>query len=245
MKYFISFGNERFVKSRKRIQEEASKLSIFDEYVIETESIIQEDAYKQVIDNIRTNGYGRGFYWYTWKPYIIYKLLTRINDGDILFYCDSGMAIHNNESTKNRFNNLFDRIQNKDICPTGIVTFYTIGHKHERLEYMYNMTQVFEHFNVSDNKDITHTQQCQAGVSMIMKCEKSMNIVKSWYETSVSNVELFVGDKRFCSLKQQQQMNGFRDHRHDQSIWSVLCKLYNVDILFHNDNPIHQTHRRE
>ena len=64
------------------------------------------------------------------------------------FYCDSGMAIHNNESTKNRFNNLFDRIQNKDICPTGIVTFYTIGHKHERLEYMYNMTQVFEHFNV-------------------------------------------------------------------------------------------------
>ena len=41
------------------------------------------------------------------------------------------------------------------------------------------------------------------------------------------------------------QHDKFRDHRHDQSIWSILCKLNNVNILTHDKNPIHQTHYRE
>ena len=242
-KYFLSFGNKRFIKSRERIIKEAKTINIFDDYILETEKICDEIQYKKVIEKIKHEG--RGFYWYTWKPYIIYKALNKLNDGDILFYCDSGMQIFNRESVKNKFNELFNIVSDKKKCITGIATFITTGPKHSRYEYQYNFVQVFEHFNVLNNKEITHTQQVQAGVSVFYKCEKSMQIVKEWFDLSISNPEYFIGDYRFCNLEKKKQISGFRDHRHDQSIWSILCKLHKVNILEHNINPIYQTHYRE
>ena len=61
----------------------------------------------------------------------------------------------------------------------------------------------------------------------------------------LTNSELFIGDRRFCDLKQTPQRKGFRDHRHDQSIWSIICKMNKVTILTHDKNPIYQSHYRE
>jgi hypothetical protein len=247
-KYFLSFGNKRFINSRNRILQDAKQINIFDNYVIETEEICNEQPYKDVIKNISNSNkgnIGRGFYWYTWKPYIIYKTLSKLNNGDILFYCDSGMKINNNVDVKKKFGDLFDLVSNKDKCPTGISTFITTGHKNQREEYMYNLVQVFEHFNVLNKKEITHTQQIQAGVSIFYKCEKSMQIMEEWFQLSLSNPEYFIGDSRFCNLEKKNQIPGYRDHRHDQSIWSILCKIHKVNILQHNVNPIYQTHYRE
>tara|TARA_B100001287_G_C22579594_1_gene480302 strand:+ start:28 stop:777 length:750 start_codon:yes stop_codon:yes gene_type:complete len=241
-KYFICFGNKRFIKSRKRIIEEAKQIDVFDDYFLETENVCKEEPYKNIIKKMKP---GRGFYWYTWKPYIIYKSLSKLNDGDILFYCDSGMKIFNNGIVKKKFKKLFNLVSNKEKCPTGIVTFITTGPKEKRIEFQYNLVQVFEHFNVLNNKDITHTQQIQAGVSMFLKCDKSMQIVKTWFDTCVTNPEFFIGDYRFCNLKRKSQISGYKDHRHDQSIWSILCKIHRVNVLQHNSNPIHQTHYRE
>ena len=88
-KYFFSFWNKRFIKSRERIIKEAKTTNVFDDYILETEKVCDESLYKKVIEKIQIHGsQGRGFYWYTWKPYIIYKALNKLNDGDILFYCD-------------------------------------------------------------------------------------------------------------------------------------------------------------
>ena len=241
-KYFICFGNKRFIKSRDRIIKEAKQIDIFDEYIQETEEVCNEEPYKTVVDKMKP---GRGFYWYSWKPYIIYKALNKLKDGDILFYCDSGMKIQNNDNVKNKFNKLIDLVSDKEKCSTGIATFITTGPKKHRKEFQYNLVQVFEHFNVLDNKDITHTQQVQAGVSIFYKCDKSMDIVKTWFNTCVTNPELFIGDRRFCNLNKKTQIHGFKDHRHDQSIWSILCKIHGVNILQHNLNPIQQFHFRE
>lgn len=65
-KYFLSFGNERFIKSRERIKKEARSLTqnekeLFDNYIIETQDIINEKEFKCVIDKIpKTLGTGRG-----------------------------------------------------------------------------------------------------------------------------------------------------------------------------------------
>lgn len=252
-KVFLSFGNQRFIQSRKRILDEAKNLKIddkssnmlFDDFVIETESIENENGFKKMMMQIPIQwGSGRGYYWYMWKPYIIYKNLKKLNDGDILFYCDSGMKIHNNNTTRARFNNMFKLVSNKNECPTGIATFITTGPSKDRFEYMYNTVYVFEFFNVLNNQDITHTQQCQAGVSMFYKCKESMDIVEKWYNLIITNPELFVGDVRVFPNTKRNQMNGFRDHRQDQSIWSIITKMNNVTILKHDSNPMQQTHYR-
>lgn len=250
-KIFLSFGNNRFINSRRRILKEVMALrynskSLFDEFKIETESVINEPGYIDVINKIPTKlGTGRGYYWWTWKPYIMYKTLCTMNDGDILFYCDSGMSILNNDNTVKKFNELFELITDINKCETGIITFITTGPKNQRLEYMYNTLSVFEHFNVENIEDITHTQQCQAGVNMICKTKKSIEIMTIFYETALKHPELFVCDQRVFPNFNTKTLNGFKDHRHDQSIWSVLMKIYKCNVLDHNKNPMRQTHYRE
>lgn len=165
--------------------------------------------------------------------------------GDILFYCDAGMKIHNNQNTINKFLNLFELVSNNETCKTGIATFITTGNKKERYEYMYNTLSVFEYFNVEKNEYITKTQQCQAGVNIICKTAKSMEKIKKWYQLTVLNPELFVCDRRIYPNYKTKTLEGFKDHRHDQAIWSVLVKMYDCNILTHDTNPIHQTHYRE
>lgn len=252
-KVILAFGNERFKESRDRILKEAQNLmkddhtnkTIFDNFVVENESIEKEDGFNKMMKQIPEKwGSGRGYYWYMWKPYIIYKTLCKLNEGDILFYCDAGMKIHNNNLTRKRFNNMFKLVSDRKECPTGIATFITTGPAKDRFEYMYNTVYVFEFFNVLNDQKITHTQQCQAGVSMFFKCKESMEIVEKWYNLIVTNPELFVGDVRVFPNTKRTQMNGFRDHRQDQSIWSIITKLNNVNILKHDKNPMQQTHYR-
>lgn len=245
MKYFLTFGNKRFIQSRERIVNEASQLNIFDKFIIETENIEYDKIYKDCIFTSNINSNSRGYFWYTWKPYIILKLLNIISDNDIMMYCDSGMKIYNNSTNINKFKYLFEIVNDVDVCPSGIITFITTGSKDTRCEYMWTRKEVFDYFNLTNDNDFLNSQQIQAGIIVIKKCEKSMYIIKKWFSIFKENPELFIGDPRFTNkLTSKEQFKGFKDHRHDQSIWSILCKLYNVTILQHDKNPIYQSHIR-
>lgn len=250
-KTFVVFGNKRFIKSRDRIVNEASELKIFDNFIVETENICQEEPFKKVIENYNKNNPrkpnpGRGFYFYMWKPYVIYKNLLKLEDGDILFYADCGMQIKNNKPTINKFNYLFNVVTNDEFCPTGIATFITTGPSENRKEIQYNKKEVFRYFKVLDNDDIKFSQQVQAGVTMIQKNEKSMEIIKKWFELTISNPEFYIGDRRFSTkVKAEAQYPEYKAHRHDQSVWSILCKLNKINILTHDNNPMIQCHKRE
>ena len=82
MKYFVAFGNKRFIKSRDRIIREVKNTGLFNCSFIETEVICDEEPFKSVCSKFKNPG--RGFYFYMWKPYIIYKTLKKLNNGDIL-----------------------------------------------------------------------------------------------------------------------------------------------------------------
>lgn len=72
-----------------------------------------------------------------------------------------------------------------------------------------------------------------------------MEIIYKWYETVLKYPELIVCDRRVYPNTNTKLLPGFRDHRHDQSIWSVLVKMNDCNILDHNKNPVCQTHYRE
>ncbi|ADO67379.1 hypothetical protein crov345 [Cafeteria roenbergensis virus] len=244
-KIFVTFGNNKFKNSRERIVKEATNLNIFDECFYKSENFLNNTEFKNIINKLPTTlGTGRGFYWYMWKPFIIYKTLENLEVNDILFYCDAGMTIKNNTDVINKFNNIIKVCSNKNECSTGIITFITTGNPQDRLEYMYNQMDVFNYFNVQKNNRITHTQQIQAGVICICKNKESMKIIKEWYNLIFSNPELFIGDSRVYKHKHSPELIGYRDHRHDQSIWSIISKLNNVTIFNHNSNPIYQSHKR-
>ena len=90
-------------------------------------------------------------------------------------------------------------------------------------------------FGVLDSKEITDTEQFAATVFFIRKQPSSMQFLANWQAPYYKNFSL-IDD----SISKIPNLKGFRDHRHDQSIYSILCKKEGVEELvstefFHNE----------
>jgi hypothetical protein len=92
-----------------RIIEQAKEMNVFTDIISYNEHSIPDFFlnHKQFME--MTPGYG---YW-MWKPRIIQDALEKMNDGDILLYCDAGTYL--NKKGIPRYNEYLTILQNPDI----------------------------------------------------------------------------------------------------------------------------------
>lgn len=209
-KYLISYGDDNYALQRDFFRDTALYSSFFDEVKIFT----PED-----IDIVFANHLGErlkaakgGGYW-LWKPYLIKKVLDSIELGDVLVYCDAGCVI--NVKGEKRFKEYIDLLFE---AKTGTLDF-ELPHR----EYEYTAKKVFDHFNSSD--EIINSSQLIATVLLVRKCSHTIMLIDKWYQTAYSNPSLFTDEKNVI------QLPGFIDHRHDQSVFSVIRKTYGANIF--------------
>lgn len=89
MKYVaVTFTDEKYIKTRQRYVEELKSKNIFSEiYSLGPEDIYEEFLrYHEGLINSNPKMYG----YFIWKPFVIYKILKDMNEGDILVYGDAG-----------------------------------------------------------------------------------------------------------------------------------------------------------
>lgn len=223
---FISFADTKYEKTLERIKNEAISSNFFDEVNVFNENDLPEDIRNYCIKNPR--GYG---YW-LWKPYFVNKILNELNDDDILVYCDAGCVI--NIEGKNRFNEYIEMVKNSEL---GNISFQT-GH----LEKKYSKGDLFKYF---DAFDLLDTEILVGGILIMRKNNHTCKIVKLWYDTCINHKNL-IDDSH--SISNNDPM--FFDHRHDQSVFSIIRKKYGTIYLddetykligdkFNNTYPIH------
>lgn len=213
--HFITYGDEKYKKSRERICKEAEDSKWFNNVKYFTNNDYDKDfynKYKKILNLQRGGGY------WIWKPYFIKTYLDNLNDNDILVYIDSGCSI--NKNNKKEFDRYIEIVKN-DI--TGILGFQYTNLFYQ--EKKWNIQEVFNYFNVEDNIDILDSPQICGGIQIIHKKPKSIEIINKWYNVIEDNILLFTDN---YSKKQKEY---FRDHRHDQSIQSVIKKIYNVPMI--------------
>ncbi len=75
-----------------------------------------------------------------------------------------------------------------------------------------------------DNEKYTDTHQIQGGIHLWKKSDKSIKIAEEWLEL-VQNEHLLTNES---SILGKPEHDGFLEHRHDQSIFSLICKKYNL-----------------
>ena len=222
MKLFLNYGDEKFKLSRKRISLEAQNLNYFDIIITETEDIkydleiincLKNPNFKKVFNDKRGGGY------WIWKPYIIYKNLQLLNDNDILVYSDSGSTIPNNKYTIDKLNEYINIVKNSD---KGVLAF-----RNPHIESKWTKGDVFKHFNCLDNENIYNTRQFTANRIIIKKNVHSMALFKIWWETA-KNYSHFFDD----STSITKNFNNFTENRHDQSVFSLICKTNGVEEEF-------------
>lgn len=217
--FFCSFGDSRLSTTLKRIGSQARQMKAYDNIFLYNERDIDE-AFRHKFKN-KLSPIHRGFGYWCWKPQVILQTLERIDDGDIMQYCDAGC--HLNPDGRKRLLEYFDIAANSK---SGILLFRdpTVW------DYQYTKGDLFNYLKVIDNKAITHTNQFAGGIWFIRKEEATINFIKSCIAVFEADFSL-IDD----SASKIPNFEGFIDHRHDQSISSILAKQIGVEELSSNE----------
>ena len=227
--HFITYGDNKYAKSKQRIIREAHSFGEFD--VIKGYG--PEDLptnFKQKYSNYLSMPRGGG-YW-LWRPILLYEHLKTMNDGDIMVYLDAGSYI--NAKGKERYFEYLDLLKN-DINNTGILSFQ-MSHLSEK---KYTTSNIFKHFNVDLNSEHANSGQYLGGIFILKKNEHSMEYVKKLVAISLTNPDLFTD--KFNSINQHPE---FIDNRHDQSVSSVLRKIMG-SVVIPQDETYHEPYGSE
>lgn len=202
-KYLINYANEIFYKSQKICTEFAYKNG-FD-FVFELNEKDIDEKFKKINKNILNKKRGAG-YW-LWKPYLIHKFLKTLNENDFLFYCDSGSHLINN------INFMVDVLEkNKQ----NIMCFDL-----QYIEKFYTKMDLFIAMN-ANSENYKESKQRLAGHQLIKKNKFSLQFY--------SELLKWCQDYHLISDEQSIIKNcpDFKSHRHDQSIFSILTKKYQI-----------------
>lgn len=208
-KIFVSYGNERYYSSLKRLKKEAESLGIFDEVKIMTEQDLSGDILSHPLFKHKRGG----GYW-CWKPWIIQKTLEELEEGDIVVYSDAGCQLFPDKEWEKWW-----RIM--ETC-NGI--FFSYGGTMEQ----FSRKNLLEYFC---DEYLKYYYQIQ-GSFFIVKKEASL-IIDEWQEIMFNHPEMVIDvDEK----ERENENSSFIEHRHDQAVLS--CIVYknkekcNIKVLW-------------
>jgi hypothetical protein len=208
-KILLSFADQKY-QIQQNILTFSSK-SYFDE-IIEVGPKDIEDEFYQQYKEILSQPRGQG-YW-LWKSYFIARTLEYINEGDILFYVDAGNEIIDTPQS------LFDLLNNQDIVvfknrdgnPTGDVWVNSMWTKADCFNLMECNSEIYKKGNQVDGSYV-----------FLKKSPLSIKFINEYLKYScnkniITDLPNITGNNE----------DSFKDHRHDQSILSLLAIKYNI-----------------
>jgi hypothetical protein len=226
-KLFLSFADSRMSVALKRIRMQAEVMGCYDQIVVADESYLNINFREKYKDKLRPGIRGYG-YW-CWKPQVILQLLDQVNEGDIVQYTDAGC--HLNPQGILRLSEYFELANSSE---SGILAFAaTPPSFHDPLislpdlsDYKWCKADLFHFMNVYEDDLITRTPTVTAGVIFIKKCAESQKIIRNWLDIMAADFHLLDDTSSI-----RPNIPGFIEHRHDQSIFSILCKLNKVSMV--------------
>jgi hypothetical protein len=158
--------------------------------------------------------YKRGAGYMVWKPFIIFDALSRCKENDYVFYCDAGSFFTKSCRPYLNF------IQENDY---QIFAFWN-GHK----ERKWSKADAITIMNIDDQSAL-ESSQVASGYIFLKNTLFSKTFVAEWLT--------YAQDYRVISDAPDvlsETHPDFIENRHDQTIFSLLCKKYGLDY-FHFD----------
>jgi len=214
MMTFITYSNNQpFEKYGESIINQADKY--FDETYHYKLTDIQ-DFKKQNISLWRDS---KGDGYWSWKPYIIHKHLLKNKNikNNIIVYCDTRFNIVDNISDliKQYF------LEDDNYLFATKNHHFSVHSRHK--EVMWSKGDAFKATTI-DMNNMLYEEQIWAGFLCFRNNEKSLKIVKEWL--SLSQNEQIISDAE--SIEKNHPT--FKEHRHDQSILSLVLKKNLVEV---------------
>ena len=222
----LSFATQDLKRSVNRLQKQAEESLYYDLIKIFNPNDF-DDTLKVYINNLLKKNKKRGYGFWFWKPYLIKKMMNNINENDIIHYMDVGCHVIKNKN--NKFNEYLNFLIDEKNWILPFQYYFDENQKNnrinfpERQEYKYTKSDLLKYFNFTNSKEITDTPQFWAGNILIKKSKESKDFLSEWINIMYNNFHL-VDD----SISKINNHKDFIENRHDQSVFSLLCKKYKL-----------------
>ncbi|NQW48613.1 MAG: hypothetical protein HQ464_12705 [Planctomycetes bacterium] len=219
----VTFADSGLQRSLHRIAAQAREMGQFSEVIAACEHDLDTVFRKRFASRLRPGS--RGFGYWAWKPQIILQAFRSANQGDVVIYCDAGC--HLNPGGQQRLDEYCCMAR---ASKSGILAFQNkpwLGRPEENdlvlPDRAWTKGDVVDYFGVRDRPDVTDTGTIGAGIIVFKACHQSRTLLEEWlrvFETDFSLVD--------DTPSRSPNLPGFREHRHDQAVFSILCKLNDV-----------------
>ena len=156
-------------------------------------------------------GVPRGGGYWIWKPYVIEQALRTLDADDCLFYADAGVFFTGSVDAVARL-----------LRHSGAPLLAFTGSAVER---EWTKRDAFVLLGC-DAPRYADTAQAAGGISAWRPCAESFELVAAW-KRAVQDERIVSDGPSRCGLPEYP---GFREHRHDQSAFSLLCKQRGVAL---------------
>lgn len=165
-------------------------------------------------ENIRILSERRGAGLWAWKPFIIFELLKKMDDGGILIYTDVGVQTGSSVGTYE----LLPIYEYLDRNPKNLAVAVLPNY----LQRQWTKRDCFERM-VCPIGDYGNKNQIQASFIAMKKNEHTYKLVSEWLSYCCD----FYCISDYHNISGKLNAHDFVDHRHDQSIFTNLFYKYN------------------
>lgn len=208
--HLISYASPEFYESQKRLNASALKFGVDQVNSFNKNWLKKTEFYKnnKHILNLR-----RGSGYWLWKPFIILDYLSKIDYGDLLVYADSGIEV------------IAELAPLIELCikQKGILLFKVHG---GHLNRKWTKRDCFTLMNC-DSHRYWNAEQVNASFQIYLKNEASVKFLQN-YLYYCQQINILTDLPNISRLDNHPE---FVDHRHDQSVLSLLSLKHNIETF--------------
>jgi hypothetical protein len=208
---FITFGGggENYYKAVERILQEADGMNIFSKRIGVLDTDLKKDRFFWDRMGTFIETHRRGYGYWCWKSYIIWRQLLNMSTGDILIYLDSGCTF--NKDGRERLLKWISDFESKQLDIQ--MTTACVEHCTER---RWTKRAILDYFQVPEEERDRH--QYGGGIVFVRKSDKTIRFFKELFDLFVTHPHLPTDETS------SEEDPKFVENRHDQSLFS--CMLY-------------------
>jgi hypothetical protein len=211
MLYFLVYNDNTHIHYLTPLLQSVKEYGKEFEIIVFNKTDIDPDfveKYKSILSNQRGGGY------WLWKPYIINETLKKMNEEDIVFYLD--LKYYFIEDFTDLYSNY---MKNHDILAWK-------NKPNEPVWYMKNWCKmhVIYKYNMMDKVFNENAEDAWGGALIVKKTVNTVKYMKEWLDMCCIYEDITDTPSKI------ENSSMFSDHRHDQSLLSIVLHKYNIQM---------------
>jgi hypothetical protein len=211
--FFVTFGSGKEWKpALKRIARQAAMSKRFGKIVTFSEKDLTSLEFESKLQFF--SHHKRGYGLWIWKPFLINKVFDTFPECDGVLYLDAGCELNVNSVSLHKL----------EIYLEASKEYGGVGFSLPFLEKNWTSPMVLE---AMDASYLGETKQIAGGIFFLSNNLRNRSFLNDWLNWMIRDKQKYL----IGEVNSNENLVGFKEHRFDQSIFSVLWKKNEMHVL--------------